>query len=68
MGYYLTEKEFLSNLKNKSADNFGFTKILDDIQLNYLMGLSILVTIITPIFIFIIFILIRKIIKDKKWT
>ena len=62
----LTEKEFLSNLKNKSADNFGFTKILDDIQLNYLMGLSILVTIITPIFIFIIFILVRKIIKDKK--
>ena len=64
----LTEKEFLSNLKNKSADNFGFTKILDDIQLNYLMVLSILVTIITPIFIFIIFILVRKIIKDKKWT
>ena len=62
----LTEKEFLSNLKNKSADNFGFTKILDDIQLNYLMGLSILVTIITPIFIFIIFILVRKIVKDKK--
>ena len=61
----LTEKEFLSNLKNKSTDNFGFTKILDDIQLNYLMGLSILVTIISPIFIFIIFILVRKIFKEK---
>lgn len=61
----LTEKEFLSKLKNKSADNFGFTKILDDIQLNYLMGLSILVTIIVPIFVLSIFVLIRKIFKEK---
>ena len=62
----LTEKEFLSNLKNKSAEDFGFTKIRDDMQLNYLIRLSVFVTIITPIFIFIIFVLVRKIIKDKK--
>ena len=61
----LTEKEFLSKLKNKSADDFGFTKILDEIQLQYLLRLSILITIIVPIFVLSIFVLIRKIFKEK---
>ena len=55
----------LYSKKNKSADDFGFTKILDEIQLQYLLRLSILITIIVPIFVLSIFILIRKIFKEK---
>ena len=62
----LTQKDFLIELKNKSTENYAFTKISDISQLAYLSVLSIFLTIFIPVIIIICVLVIIKIYNRKK--
>jgi len=62
----LTQKDFLIELKNKSTENYAFTKISDISQLAYLSVLSIFLTIFIPVIIIICVLVITKIYNRKK--
>ena len=62
----LTQKDFLIELKNKSTENYAFTKVSNISQLAYLSVLSIFLTIFIPVIIIICVLIITKIYNRKK--